>query len=171
MTQTLDNQTMLKNIFLKKNSGIEGRKGISLYLNILKEGSLYYTGNSGKLLQPCNGTSQLVGNHRSYGGKSMQFSCNTCHNPGDGLMAGVWNVAPGMETGRGNGPGQDGKMWQMWQGISGTCHRNISDRQHVTGPLQGGKGFPVFPERKGFSSQKLGLEVWKNVIGNRKKRS
>jgi len=49
---------MLKNMFLKKNPGIEERKGISLYLNILKEGLyMYHTGNSGKLLQPCNGTS------------------------------------------------------------------------------------------------------------------
>ena len=83
-------------------------------------------------------------------------------------MAGVWNVASDMETERENGPGQDGKMWQMWQGISGSCHRNISDRQHVTRPLQGGKGFPVFPERKGFLSRKLGLEVWKNGLGTGK---
>ena len=102
---------MFNNMFLKFFFEGRGKKGDSPYLNILKEGLyMYYTGNSGKLLQPCNGTSQLVGNHRSYGGKSMRFSCNTCHNSGDGLMAGVWNVAPGMETGRGNGPGQDGKM-------------------------------------------------------------
>ena len=74
---------------------------------------LHYTGNSGKLLQPCNGTFQPFDNHRSYGGKSMRFSCNTCHNPGDGLMTGVWNVASDMETERENGPDQDGKMWQM----------------------------------------------------------
>ena len=45
MTQTLDNQTMLKNIFLKKNPRIEERKGISIYLNILKGGAnqgVYY---------------------------------------------------------------------------------------------------------------------------------
>ena len=116
---------------------------------------MYHTGNSGKLLQPCNATSQPFGNHRSYSGKSMQFSCNTCHNPGDGLMTGAWNVASGRETGRGKrtGPGRD-KAWQMWQEISGSCHRNISDRQHVTGPLQGGKGFPVFPERKEVPNKK-----------------
>ena len=88
----------------------------------------------------------------------------------------------GMEccTGYGSGTGKTGrtstgKMWQMWQEISGSCHRNISDRQHVTRPLQGGKGFPVFPERKGFLSRKLGLEVrknglnvGKNMIGNQK---
>ena len=85
-------------------------------------------------------------------------------------MAGVWNVASDMETERENGPGQDGEVWQMWQEISGSCHRNISDHQHVTEPLQGGKGFPVFPERKGFSSQKLGLEAGKSVIENQKKR-
>ena len=85
-------------------------------------------------------------------------------------MAGAWNVASGMEAERGKGPDQNVKTWQMWQEISGSCHRNISDRQHVTRPLQDGKGFPVFPERKGFSSKKLGLEVWKNAIGNRKKR-
>ncbi len=61
------------------------------------------------------------------------------------------------------------KVWQMWQEISGSCHRNISELQHVTGPLQGGKGFPVFPERKGFLSRKLGLEVGKSVIENQKK--
>jgi len=59
----------------------------------------------------------------------------------------------------------------MWQEISGSCHRNIDDHQHVTGPLQGGKGFPVFPERKGIPSKKLGLEVGKSVIENQKKRS
>ena len=69
-------------------------------------------------------------------------------------MTGVWNVASDMETERENGPDQDGKMWQMWQGISGSCHRNISELQHVTRPLQGGKGFPVFPERKGGAEQK-----------------
>ena len=68
-----------------------------------------------------------------------------------------------------NGPDQGGNVWQMWQEISGSCHRNISDRQHVRRPLQGGKGFPVFPERKGFLSKKLGLEVGKNVIENQKK--
>ena len=129
---------------------------------------MYHTGNSGKLLQPCNGTFQPFDNHRSYGGKSMRFSCNTCHNPGDGLMTGVWNVASDMETERENGPDQDGKVWQMWQGISGSCHRNISDRQYVTKPLQGCKGFPVFPERKGLPNRKNRLEVGKNMIGNRK---
>ena len=69
-----------------------------------------------------------------------------------------------METERENGPDQDGKVWQMWQGISGSCHRNISERQYVTGPLQGGKGFPVFPERKGFLSRKLGLEAEKTFL-------
>ena len=54
------------------------------------------------------------------------------------------------------------------QEISGTCHRNISDRQYVTKPLQGGKGFPVFSERKGLPSRKNRLEVGKNMIGNRK---
>ena len=90
-------------------------------------------------------------------------------------MTGAWNVASDMETERENGPDQDGKVWQMWQGISGSCHRNISERQYVTEPLQGGKGFPVFPERKGSLSKKLGLEVWKNglnvgknMIGNQK---
>ena len=70
-------------------------------------------------------------------------------------MTGAWNVASGRETGRGKrtGPGRD-KAWQMWQEISGSCHRNISDRQHVTGPLQGGKGFPVFPERKEVPNKK-----------------
>ena len=63
-----------------------------------------------------------------------------------------------------NGLHQHGKTWQMWQEISGSCHRNISEHQHVTGPLQGGKGFPVFPERKGFSSQKLGLEAEKTFL-------
>ena len=69
---------------------------------------MYHTGNSGKLLQPCNGTSQTFDNHDSYGGKSLRFSCNTCHNPGDGLMAGVWNVASDMEAERGKraGPGR-----------------------------------------------------------------
>ena len=122
---------------------------------------MYHTGDSGKLLQPCNATSQTFDNHDSYGGKSLRFSCNTCHNPGDGLMTGAWNVAPGMETERGKGPDQDGKMWQMWQEISGSCHRSISERQYVTRPLQGGKGFPVFPERKGFPNRKLGLEAEK----------
>ena len=110
VTQTLDNQTMFNNMFLKFFLRVGERKGTPLYLNILKEGLyMYDTGNSGKLLQPCNGTSQLVGNQRSYGGKSMQFSCNTCHNPGDGLMAGAWNVAPGRETGRAKrtGPGRE----------------------------------------------------------------
>jgi len=82
-------------------------------------------------------------------------------------MEGVWNVASDMETERENGPGQDGKMWQMWQEISGSCHRNISDHQHVTGPLQGGKGFPVISERKGLPNRKNRLEVGKNMIGNR----
>ena len=91
-------------------------------------------------------------------------------------------VYRGMECciGHGSGTGKTdrgraGKAWQMWQEISGSCHRNISELQHVTGPLQGGKGFPVFFERKGFLSRKLGLEVWKNglnvgknMIGNRK---
>ena len=79
-------------------------------------------------------------------------------------MTGAWNVASDMETERENGPDQDGKVWQMWQGISGSCHRNISERQYVTGPLQGGKGFPVFPERKGFLSRKLGLEAEKTFL-------
>ena len=145
VTQTLDNQTMLKNIFLKKNSGIEGRKGISLYLNILKEGSLYYTGNSGKLLQPCNGTSQLVGNHRSYGGKSMQFSCNTCHNPGDGLMAGAWNVAPGRETGRAKrtGPGRE-KRGRCDKGFRALATVTSVSTSMLRGRCKVARDFPFF---------------------------
>ena len=70
---------------------------------------MYHTGNSGKLLQPCNATSQTFDNHDSYGGKSLRFSCNTCHNPGDGLITGVWNVASDMGTERGKraGPGRE----------------------------------------------------------------
>ena len=79
-------------------------------------------------------------------------------------MTGAWNVASDMETERENGPDQDGKAWQIWQEISGTCHRNISDRQHVTEPLQGGKGFPVFSERKGLPNKKFGLGVRKNGL-------
>ena len=76
-------------------------------------------------------------------------------------MTGAWNVAPGRETGRGKRTAPAREKWQMWQEISGSCHRNIDDHKHVTGPLQGGKGFSVFPERKGFLSRKLGLEAEK----------
>ena len=86
-------------------------------------------------------------------------------------MTGAWNVASDMETERENGPDQDGKVWQMWQGISGSCHRNIDDHQHVTGPLQGGKGFPVFFERKGLLNKKTRIGSQEKRDRKSKKRS
>ena len=91
---------------------------------------LHHTGNSGKLLQPCNDTFQPFDNHRSYGGKSMQFSCNTCHNPGNGLMTGAWNVAPGMETGRAKrtGPGREkrGRCGKRFRALATVTSVNVS---------------------------------------------
>ena len=131
VTQTLDNQTVFNNMFLKFFLRGGERKGTPLYLSILKEGLyMYYTGNSEKLLQPCNGTSQPFGNHRSYSGKSLRFSCNTCHNPGDGLMAGAWNVASGMETGREKrtGPGREkrGRCGKRFRALATVTSVNIS---------------------------------------------
>ena len=131
---------------------------------------MYHTGDSGKLLQPCNGTSQTFDNHDSYGGKSLQFSCNTCHNLGNGLMTGAWNVASDMETGRGKrtGPGRKkrgrcGKRFRALATVTSVTDSMLRSRCKVA------RDFPFSLRGRGFRT-KNGLEVWKNVIGNRKKR-
>ena len=167
---------MFNNMFLKLFLRGGERKGTPLYLNILKGGFLILYRQFGKTLATLQ--RYILTRWRSKELRWQEPAILLQHLPQPG---GRFDDR-GMEccTGYGNRTGKTdrtstGKVWQMWQEISGTCHRNISERQYITGPLQGGKGFPVFPERKGFLSRKLELEVWKNglnvgknMIGNQK---